>query len=90
VTTKTKSFYPEKTVTSGIYSNYDKLLAIPTIQQQSHVTPTQTIRQSSPNIFIRLLILIFALFIIGVTLSFVSSLNRTTRRSSSSIFTTMP
>lgn len=86
---KSKSFYPEKTVTSGIYSNYDKLLAIPTNQQQSHVTPTQTNQQSSPNIFIRLLILIFALFIIAVTLSFVSSLNRTTRRSSSSIFTTM-
>jgi hypothetical protein len=74
-----KSIYPEqKVVSSGIYTNYDKLLAIPNNPRVSDVTPP-TVIHSSPvrnDWFIRLLILLFMFIIITVLLSFVSSSNK--------------
>ena len=74
-----KSIYPEqKVVSSGIYTNYDKLLAIPNNPRVSDVTPP-TVIHSSPvrnDGFIRLLILLFMFIIITVLLSFVSSSNK--------------
>ncbi|NBO71547.1 leucine-rich repeat domain-containing protein [bacterium] len=73
-----KSIYPEqKVVSSGIYTNYDKLLAITNNPRVSDVTPT--VIHSSPvrnDWFIRLLILLFMFIIITVSLSFVSSSNK--------------
>jgi len=73
-----KSIYPEQTVSSRIYTNYDKLLAIPSKPQQSAVTqPNRTSSSPDQSVWIvRLLIVLFMLTIITVTLSFVSSSNK--------------